>query len=165
MADKKIHDLDYANTVNNEVFFEVSWLDPSGPTWRSRKIQGDWLPKIFERITCGDETTPLTTGLKYTFRWHNTNINFGFKVDASLTTAQASGGTKVTIDIKKNGGSIFTTPMTFDNGETTTITASVPHVFDGDPITSEGDEFTIIVDAIQSGSAAAGLKVYIGGTG
>lgn len=109
-------------------------------------------------VAVGDETTALTTGTsKVQFHWP-LNAD-GIKVFAGLRTAQASGATLVTVDVNIGGGSIFSTVMTFDNTEKTTLTAATPPVL-SDTSWDEGQEVTIDIDNLQSGSVAAGLKVY-----
>ena len=81
---------------------------------------------------------------------------------ASLATAQSAGNV-LTVDVNRNGSSILSTTLTFDNGEKTTLTAATPAVFaSGGDLLAEGDEITIDVD--QLGTAAAkGLTVYLVG--
>lgn len=81
---------------------------------------------------------------------------------ASLAVAQSEGNV-VTVDVNRNGSSIFSTPLTFDNTEKSTRLATTPAVYasDGD-LLYEGDEITLDVD--QLGTAAAkGLTVYLVG--
>jgi len=81
------------------------------------------------------------------------------EVWASLTTASSSG--LVTVDVEKNGASIFTTDLiTIDATEKTSQTAATaPNLtttsFDKD------DEITINIDG--AGTGAKGLKVYFVG--
>lgn len=114
-------------------------------------------------VACSDETTALTASTsvpKVTLR-----MPYAFEmtdVKASLTTAQVSGGTLVTVDIDKNGSSILSTKLTFDNTETTTVTAATPRVISGGTaVFAADDEVTFYVDAIQASSVAAGLKVTL----
>lgn len=113
-------------------------------------------------IACSDENTPLTTGTaKVTFR-----MPFSMTltdVRASLTTAQASGASLVTVDVNESGSSILSTKLTFDNTEKTTTTASTPRVISNVDLADDA-EITIDLDLLQSGSAAAGLKIYLIGT-
>lgn len=117
-------------------------------------------------VACTDETTSgivLSTSVpKVTFR-----MPYAFTltdIKASLNTAQASGATLFTVDVKKNATSIFTTKLTFDNTEKTTVTAVTPYAFTSTPMTfAADDEVTIFVDTNTAGNAAAGLKVtFIG---
>lgn len=81
---------------------------------------------------------------------------------ASLAVAQAAG-TVLTVDVNRNGTSIFSTRLTFDNNERTTTTAATPAVYaPGGDVLFAGDEITIDVD--QLGNALAkGLRVYLVG--
>lgn len=103
-----------------------------------------------------DQTTAIATGTPLTCR---VPYNFTIKnVKASLKTAQSSGSV-FTLDIKKNGTSIFSTLLTFDNTESTTSTASTPAVLSTN-ILADDDELTFIVTQIGNGTAI-GLVVYL----
>lgn len=101
-----------------------------------------------------DEYSIVTTGLKRTFRAVGAFTLSA--VRASLTTAQTSGSI-ITVDVKKNGTTIFTTKVTIDNGEKTSVTAATPSVLSTTSF-ADDDEITIIVDTIGD-STATGLKV------
>lgn len=108
-------------------------------------------------IACSDETTALTTGAaKVTFR-----MPFAFTltgVRASVTTAPT--GSVLTVDINEGGVSILSTPITIDDGEKTSTTASVPAVV-SDSALADDAEITIDLDGVGSTVAGAGLKVYL----
>lgn len=113
-------------------------------------------------VAASDETTNLTTGTgKVTFR-----LPYGFLLDsvrASLSTAQASGSV-LTVDINRNGTSILSTKLTFDNAEKTTVTASTPPVFaGGGDVLYDDDEITIDIDQVGT-AGAKGLKVALIGS-
>lgn len=115
-------------------------------------------------FACSDEATPLTAGTnKFKVR-----APCGFTLTgarASLSTAQAGsgGGGLLTVDVHKNGTTVFTAAkLVFDNGETTTVTAATPAVIDDDVI-ADNDEFTVDIDQIGDGSAK-GLKIWLYGT-
>ncbi len=81
---------------------------------------------------------------------------------ATLSTAQASG-TPLTIDVNRNGTSILSTKLTFDNNERTTTTAAIPPVLvAGGNVLAKGDEITIDVDQVGT-AGARGLRVYLVG--
>ncbi|MBD3684101.1 hypothetical protein H3005_19800 [Stenotrophomonas sp. Br8] len=83
-------------------------------------------------------------------------------VYATLTTAQASG-TQLTVDINRNGTSILSTKLTFDNSERSTTTAAAPAVLvAGGELLAKGDEITIDVDQVGT-AGARGLRVYLVG--
>ncbi|TMN24494.1 hypothetical protein [Pseudoxanthomonas sp. X-1] len=82
---------------------------------------------------------------------------------ATLSVAQAAGSL-VTVDVKRNGVSILSTKLTFDNAERTTVTAATPPVIlSGGNVLSKGDEITIEVTQIGT-ALAKGLTVYLVGS-
>lgn len=112
-------------------------------------------------IACSDETTALTTGTaKVTFR-----MPYAFTVTdvrASVTTAP-TGATLLTIDVNESGTSILSTKLTFDAGETTTVTAATARVISDASLANDA-VITIDIDTVGSTIAGAGLKVAISGT-
>lgn len=81
---------------------------------------------------------------------------------ATLAVAQAAG-VVVTVDVNRNGTSILSTKLTFDNTERTTATAATPAVFAaGGNVLYAGDEITVDVDQIGT-ALAKGLVVYLVG--
>lgn len=81
---------------------------------------------------------------------------------ASLAVAQAAG-TVLTVDVNRNGVSLFATRLTFDNSEKSTTTAAIPAVYAaGGSILYAGDEITIDVDQVGN-ALAKGLRVYLVG--
>lgn len=106
-------------------------------------------------VACSDETTALTAGpAKVTFRMpYALTLT---KIKASLTAASTSG--IVTVDVNKNGVSLFSTVLTFDVNEKTTATAATPAVL---ATTALADDDEITVDIDVAGTGAKGLKVYL----
>lgn len=81
---------------------------------------------------------------------------------ATLASGQPSG-TPLTIDVNRNGTSILSTKLTFDNAERTTTTAATPAVIvAGGTTLAKGDEITIDVDQVGN-AGARGLRVYLVG--
>lgn len=81
---------------------------------------------------------------------------------ASLLVAQAAG-VVLTVDVNRNGTSIISTKMTFDNAEKTTLTAATPPVYAaGGNVLAAGDEITVDVDQVGT-ALAKGLIVYLVG--
>jgi hypothetical protein len=105
-------------------------------------------------IAVSDEITPLVAGTgKATFR-----IPYActiIQIRGSLSIASTSG--KPTINIKKEGLSILSTMLTFDENERTTTTASVPLVISDSAC---ADDAEITIDISSAGTGAAGLKLY-----
>ncbi|MCB9178982.1 MAG: hypothetical protein H6590_06130 [Flavobacteriales bacterium] len=110
-------------------------------------------PPIMLAVT--DETTVITTGAsKTTFR-----APYAFtlgEVRANLRTASSSG--TVTIDVNMNGVSIFSTPLTIDVSEKTSVTASTTAVLSTTAIPDDA-EFTVDIDG--AGANAVGLKLSL----
>lgn len=81
---------------------------------------------------------------------------------ASLLVAQTAG-VVLTVDVNRNGTSIISTKLTFDNNEKTTLTAATPAVYaSGGDVLAAGDEITIDVDQVGT-ALAKGLIVYLVG--
>jgi len=109
-------------------------------------------------VAVSDETTAITTGAaKFTFRmpWAMTLSS----VRASLSTASTSGNPA--IDVNEGGVSIFSTTLTIDANEKTSVTAAVAAVI-SDATLADDAEITIDVDT--AGTGARGLKVSLIGT-
>ena len=110
------------------------------------------------QFAASDETTALTTGTaKITLRMPYALMLT--EVRASLVTASSSGA--VTINVKKNGTTVFSTQLSIDQSETTSKTATTPAVLS---TTTLADDDIISVDIVGAGSDAAGLKIALIGT-
>jgi hypothetical protein len=108
-------------------------------------------------IACSDETTNLTTGAaKVTFR-----APFAFTilgVRANVKTAPT--GNTIVVIIKEGGNSIFSTNLSIDASQKTSVTAAVPVVISDTSIADDA-EITIDIDQIGSTVAGVALKVVI----
>lgn len=124
--------------------------------------------RIYERVTIlqnefivldisRNESTALTTGTgKFTFR-----LPFAFEISeirASVTTAPT--GASIIVDVNESGTSILSTKLSIDAGEKTSATAATPAVV-SDVNLAEDSELTVDIDQIGSGTAGAGLKLYL----
>lgn len=107
-----------------------------------------------------DETTAITTGTgKLTWR-----APYAFSLTstrAQVNTASSSG--LPTVNIKKNGTTIFSTKLTIDANEKTSVTAATAAVLSSSP-TSIADDDEITFDIDVAGTGAKGLKCYLYGT-
>lgn len=113
-----------------------------------------------EHFAVSNEATALTTGdAKITFRMPQGMTLT--KVKGSLTTAQTAGSL-LTIRVNKNGTTIFSTNLTFDNNETTTESAATPAVI-STPVLLADDVITVDIVTVGT-SGAAGLKLAFIGT-
>lgn len=104
-----------------------------------------------------DETTALTTGTaKLTTRARHAMKVLG--VRASLSTASSSGNP--TFDVNVGGVSIFSTTLTIDASEKTSVTAAVPAVLTGVPL-AIADDAEITFDIDTAGTGATGAKIAL----
>ncbi len=112
-----------------------------------------------ESIAASDEDTPLGSGVITTFRARRAFTIQSVKASLSI----APTGTVLTIDVKKNNVSIFSTLITIDVGELTSITADIPPVLSTTTVNAD-DKLDIDVTILDIGGTAVGLKVYFIGT-
>lgn len=106
-----------------------------------------------------DSATDQTTGttIQGDFRISNRAITVK-AVGAYVDTAGTTGTS--TIDINEAGTTILSTKITIDSGEKSSETAATPPVISDSAIAADAI-ITIDVDAIHSGTAAKGLKVWV----
>ena len=108
-------------------------------------------------VAASDETTDLTTGTaKLTFRMPEAMTVS--EVRMSVTTAPV--GSTIEVDINMTGVSILSTVLTIDASEKTSTTAATPAVISTTALTDDA-EMTIDIDQVGSGTAGAGLKVWL----
>lgn len=96
------------------------------------------------------DIAPLTTGTKFTYPGFPGGRIIGTPVGA-VATASSSGS--VSLDIKENGVSIFSTIITIDQDETSSITATTPPVVSDRVIANNA---TITCTCSGAGSGAYG---------
>lgn len=111
------------------------------------------------QFACSDEVTPIALGQLISLPIL-TAMSLT-RVVATLVTPQSTGSL-LTIDIKKNGTTIFSTLLTFDNTESTTATASTSYVLSTTTLAID-DVITVSVTQVGDGTAA-GLKVGLVGS-
>lgn len=108
-------------------------------------------------VAASDETTDLTTG--------DSKVTFFADRDGTLAevfisvSGQSSSG-DVTIDVRRNGTTIFATPPSINASEDTSLTGTVAVLSDTD--WNKGDKIEVDIDA--AGTGASGLKVTFLGT-
>jgi len=107
-----------------------------------------------------DQTSNITAEVKI-----SETIGREFNLDyVYLSLAEAATGGIFTVNIKKNGTTIFTTKITIDASETSNITASTPYVLITTPtVFNTGNILSISVDAV--GGTATGKGAIIRGYG
>jgi hypothetical protein len=110
-------------------------------------------------VAVSDETTALTTGTaKVTFYApHDFTLS---DIWAGLSAQSTSG--LPAFNVKKNGTTIFSTTLTIDANEDTSLTAATSYAFTTSPTKfAKGDKITIDIDT--AGTGAKGAKIYFMG--
>jgi len=108
-------------------------------------------------IACGDETT-ATAAATAVVTFHMPYAFTLTGVKAGVTTAPV--GSVLTVDINEAGTTILSTKITIDASEKTSGTAATAAVI-SDTALADNALMTIDVDGVGSGTAGAGLKVYL----
>lgn len=166
-----------AKKVTTELLNKFDWLIVS------RQIQGspgsyesyaikkeDFIASILSEIplksesfglACSDLTSPIVAATEAGYY----DIPYKFKVTeviATLLTAQASGST-FTVNLYKNGVSILSTLLTIDNGDTSSLNASIAAVIDSAQSTfQKGDRFSVDVTQVGNGTATGLIVTIVG---
>lgn len=119
-------------------------------------VEPNSIPLVF---AVSDETTDLTTGTsKLTFR-----MPYAFTItDVRASVNEAPVGANIEVDVNEGGVSIFSTILSIDAGEKTSVTAATPAVI-SDANIADDAEISIDIDQVGSTTAGAGLKVTIYG--
>lgn len=115
------------------------------------------VPICFQ-IAISDLVTALTTGTNNGYF----DAPYAFtitEVIATVLTASTSGLPQ--FDVKKNGTTIFSTKVTIDANETSSLTAATPPVITTTAI-AKGDRITI--DIVTAGTGTKGAQIAINGT-
>ena len=115
-------------------------------------------------VVCSSEYGALTASTsvpKVTFRFPYDYLLSDIR--ASLTTAQPTG-TTFSVDVKVGGTSIFTTLLTIDNTEKTSVTAATPFALTDDPLLIPEEAIVEIFLSAIGDAGATGLKVSFIGT-
>jgi hypothetical protein len=149
---------------------EVLMSDGATPTWVSPQNL-DVSTEI--SVACSDETSPLTTGTKITFRTShgmrfyastgnaNSSVNTdGPGISASVTSF--ASGQAIFIDILESGYSLFngTSYLKIDKGERTSKTAATGYVLD----TSSAPRANKLVSGLAYDSEITVVVKQVGGT-
>ena len=144
----------YATAAN--VVRMLSWTPVSGFT---RAQLSPAAKQEVIAIACGDETT-ATAAATAVVTFHMPYAFTLTSVKAGVTTAPV--GSVLTVDLNEAGSTVLTTKLTIDAGEKTSGTAATAMVIGGaGPALADNALMTIDVDGVGSGTAGAGLKVYL----
>lgn len=161
----QIHTYDTANAAlnvgSNTYVLQADSSESTGLVWANAQDLNTYTAVTF---ACGDETTALSAGQVISFRMpFALTLAAGILgVKGSLVTA-GTGVNLVTVDINESSSSILSTKLTFDATETTTLSAATPVVI-SDTALAADSIITVDVDQVDSGGAAAGLKITLLGT-
>lgn len=119
---------------------------------------GNLLPKTELAYALADETTNLTVDTRIKFRMpHAMTLS---EVRISLNDAPTLSS--VVVDVKENGVSIFSTLLSIDANEKTSVTAATPAVI-SDVNLADDAEITVSTTQIGSGDTGKGLKILFKG--
>jgi len=103
-----------------------------------------------------DQSTDITTGVKLTDR-----VTEAFILDSVVgSLAVAATGALFTVNIKKNGATIFSTKPTFNSGSATTVGATTPSVLSVAAF-AVGDILEFSVDLVGVTVAGKGLIIKL----
>ena len=132
-------------------------------TWRAKAgtvAHLDDIPKHSYMFAASDETSDL--GADATTSVYTDYIAVPITPTSVMTNVNtAPTGAKIIVDIKKNGTSIFSTLISIDTTENTSLTASVPYVLNGTEAFVQGDKIECFITQVGSAIAGAGLKVKL----
>ena len=89
---------------------------------------------------------------------------FGFVLTGiRANTNTAPAGAAIQVDVNLTGtGSIFSTPLTIDDGEKTSVTAATPAVISTTTLADDA-EITVDIDQVGSTTPGKGLKLVMYG--
>jgi uncharacterized protein YuzE len=82
-------------------------------------------------------------------------------VRANVNTAPV--GSTILVDVNKNGSTIFSTRVSIDASEKTSVTAATPFVLSTTSL-ADDDEITVDIDQVGSSTPGKGLKIWLIGT-
>lgn len=119
---------------------------------------GNLLPKTELAYALSDETSNLTVGTLITFR-----MPFAMTLSSvRISLNNAPTISSVIVDVKENGVSIFSTLLSIDASEKTSVTAATPAVI-SDINLADDAEITVSTTQIGSGDTGKGLKILFKG--
>jgi len=119
---------------------------------------GNLLPKTELAYALSDETSNLTVGTLITFR-----MPFAMTLsEVRISLNNAPTISSVIVDVKEGGVSIFSTLLSIDATEKTSVTAATPAVI-SDVNLADDAEITISTTQIGSGDTGKGLKILFKG--
>ena len=131
-------------------------------SWRDKAITPAGLDDIKNNyfFACSDEDSDLLVDVVNAV--YTDYIPYAITVSSIIISANtAPTGDSIEVDIHKNGTTIFTTVISIDASENTSLTAATPYILDGAISFSQGDKIEAFITQVGSIIAGAGLKVKI----
>lgn len=110
-------------------------------------------------IALSGEATAISTATAVLTTYHNGDDVVLEDVFIGLAAQSSSGD--VTVDVKKNGSTIFSTKPSAAASQDTNLTGGTLAVLSGTVTLTQGDKLTFNIDA--AGTGAKGLKIYLSG--
>jgi hypothetical protein len=142
----------------------ISILDSVDLKQKKVSLTNLWLNYIKNKIdvelayACSDEVTPLTVNNLISFR-----APFAMTLSQiRISVNEASTVSSVVVDVKENGVSIFSTLLSIDATELTSVTAAIPAVI-SDVNIADDALLTVSTTQVGSGNAGKGLKILFKG--
>lgn len=80
--------------------------------------------------------------------------------DVIVMAGTAPTGSTITVDVNESGSSLFSTPVTIDAGELSSITAAARYVF-SDSLIDQGDLISFDIDQVGSSNTGERLKILL----
>jgi len=149
--------LTYVEGANDNEYIICKNIDGTIETYNSSLYE--YINSEAEQVSfaLSDLTTALTTGKK-----EGIHIPFDSDLDSLfIGVDDAPTGSTLIVDLKKNGTSIFSTKVSIDASETSSLTAATPYVLTGAISFIKGDYLTAHVDQIGAINTGKGLKCFL----
>lgn len=115
---------------------------------------GGPIPVVLQ-LACSDLVTALTTGTSIAYCRAPSAFTLT-EVRSSVLVSSSSG--LPTVNVKKNGTTVFSTNLSIDSGENTSVTAATPAVISTSAI---ADDDLLTIDITVSGTGTKGLIVTL----
>lgn len=152
----------FVNAGNNALINDITALSTNRTiTWRNLAGTPAFLDDIkkYYFFAGSDETTDLQVSISPCFTDY---MPYSLTVSSVMINVNtAPTGANLIVDIKKNGTSIFTTLISIDATENTSLTATTPYVLDGAITFAQGDKIEAFINQVGSTIKGNGLKIKL----
>lgn len=158
--------LDWLAGLDSLIHDFTSWVGGGGAnftqTWRAKSGTVAHLDDIKNsyQFAASDEVTPLIADPSQAA--YTDYIAVPITVNSVMINVNtAPTGANIIVDIHKNGTSIFSTLISINATENTSLTASTPYVLNGTISFAQGDKIECFINQVGSAITGAGLKVKL----